>query len=567
MRFLPLVALTLLLSPTCAPEESGAQADEGPFRPMQVERLPDLNAPRAGHKTLMLGDELTVIGGHTDGFKPLETLEYYRDGSWHTVPMAYPHDGGFTVPLPDGTVMVGGGSAEAFGIGQTWGVDRYDPETHTVRTIGILDRKRAYASAYAFPDGRVLVAGNWYADDAVELYDPATGFSLLKEIPDGWMMPWILPVSEDDFLIFGHEHNFGRPSEAWVERLQGEAFQEPLLEKWVVPACGTSIGSVACIGEHMYLLPVQNRIEDRWGLLKVANGTFSEVELKTPVPFVGLGGKPIEWSFPIQVDRPRRIAWMQGIDRDGRHYFARIDYDAILDGGKASVDLFSADCPAGRFFYGMALLVPDGRLVLTGGTAQDERTEDYVYDNFVSTAAVWVFQPEPASAQAGFSWWWLLGGGLLLAGCLALVFVRWRKRRQEEEIPEPAEPETTIRTDLLTQMSALIEEQELWKRKDLRIGDLATELASNRTYVSALLNSISGTKFTTLINGYRIRHAQQLMREHPDMVLDQVAEESGFSSRTAFYSNFKAQTGQTPKQWLQSQKETGSVTASSENVS
>lgn len=553
MRYLPLVALIILLPAACAPEKPGTQAGDGPFKPMQVERLPDLNAPRAAHKTLMLGDELTVIGGHTDGFKPLETLEYFRDGDWHTVPMTYPHDGGFTVPLPDGTVMMGGGSAEAFGIGQTWGVDLYNPATHTVRTIGILDRKRAYASAYAFPDGRVLVAGNWYAEDCVEQYDPATGFSLLKEIPDGWMLPWILPVSEDDFLFFGHEHIFGKPSETRVERLKGEAFQEPLLEKWDVPACCTSIGSVSCIGENMYLLPVRNRGEDRWGILKVANGTFSEVELKTPVPFVGISGKPIEWSFPIQVDRPRRIAWMQGVDCDGRHYFARIDYDAILDGGEASVDLFSADCPAGRFFYGMALLVPDGRLVLAGGTAQDERTEVLLYDNFVATSAVWVFHPEPAMVRAGFPWWWLLGAGLFLAGCLAWVFIRLHKRRRIEETPEPAGPETALRTDLLTQMSALIEEQELWKRKDLRIGDLAAELASNRTYVSALVNSISGTTFTKLINGYRIRHAQQLMREHPDMVLDQVAEESGFSSRTAFYSNFKAQTGLTPKQWLQSQ--------------
>lgn len=555
MRSLPLVALTLLLSPTCAPEESGAQADEGPFRPVQVERLPDLNAPRAAHKTLMLGEELTVIGGHTEGFKPLETLEYYRDGAWHTVPMAHPHDGGFTVPLPDGTVMVGGGSAEAFGIGQTWGVDLYNPETHTVRTIGILDKKRAYASAYAFPDGRVLVSGNWYAEDGVELYDPATGFSFLKAIPDGWTEPWILPVSEDDFLFFGCVHLRGGLSDARVERLRGEAFQEPLLDQWTVPPCSFSNSAASCIGENMYLLPVRSRTEDRWGLLKVANGVFSEVELETALPVAGVSGKPLEWNFPIQADRPRRIAWMQGCDRDGRRYFARLDYDAVLDGGRASVDLFCAECPEGRFFYGSALLVPDGRLVLAGGIGQDERSEDYLYDSFSATAAVWVFLPEYAAAPAGLPWGWLLGGGLLLTGCLALIIIRLRKRRREEEIPEPAGPETTIRTDLLTQMSALIEEQELWKRKDLRIGDLATELASNRTYVSALLNSISGTKFTTLINGYRIRHAQQLMRERPDMVLDQVAEESGFSSRTAFYSNFKAQTGLTPKQWLQSQKE------------
>ena len=42
-------------------------------------------------------------GGHTDGFKPMETLEYYRDGVWHEVPMHYSHDNGFALPLPEGS--------------------------------------------------------------------------------------------------------------------------------------------------------------------------------------------------------------------------------------------------------------------------------------------------------------------------------------------------------------------------------------------------------------------------------------------------------------------------------
>jgi AraC-like DNA-binding protein len=555
MRYLPLVALIILLPLACAPEDPGEQAGDGPFQPMRVERLPDLHAPRGAHQTRMLDGELTVLGGHTDGFKPLETLEYFRDGAWHVVPMAHAHDGGFAVTLPDGTVMMGGGSAESFGIGQTWGADLYNPATHTVRTIGVMDRKRAYASALALPDGRVLIAGNWYAGDAVALYDPATGFSLLKELPEGWMQPWILPVSEEEFIFFGHDHNMGGPVDAQVERLRGEAFREPLLETWEIPMCCVSTSSGSCIGENMYLLPARGRADGRWGLLKVAGGVFSEVELDTPIPSEGVGGKPVVWLYPAQVDRPRRTAWMQGSDRDGHRYFARIDYDAILDGGKASVELFSATCPEGRFFHEMALLVPDGRLVLAGGTGQDERSEDFMYDSFSTTSAVWVFQPGPVAEAGRFPWGWLAGGGLLLGGVLALVFRRLRRRRAlaagDASLPEDAG--TDVRTDLLAQMSVLIEEKELWKRKDLRIGDIAAELASNRTYVSALLNGISGTSFTALINGYRIRHAQRLMLEHPDMVLDQVAEESGFSSRTAFYSNFKALTGLSPKQWLRSQ--------------
>ena len=37
------------------------------------------------------------------------------------------------------------------------------------------------------------------------------------------------------------------------------------------------------------------------------------------------------------------------------------------------------------------------------------------------------------------------------------------------------------------------------------------------------------------------------------MLLDDVADESGFSSRTTFFRSFKAITGATPQEWKKSQ--------------
>ena len=85
----------------------------------------------------------------------------------------------------------------------------------------------------------------------------------------------------------------------------------------------------------------------------------------------------------------------------------------------------------------------------------------------------------------------------------------------------------------MEQMSTLIEEKELYRRKDIRITDLATELATNKTYVSLLLNNMSGESFTSMITRYRVQYAQRLMQEHPDMLLEDVASESGFSPPTS----------------------------------
>ncbi|MBQ7709137.1 MAG: hypothetical protein IJT74_04365, partial [Bacteroidales bacterium] len=62
------------------------------FTPMEVERLPELNIPRQAHSLHYAGGEYTVIGGHTTGFVPTPTAEYYRGGKWHTVNTLYPHD-------------------------------------------------------------------------------------------------------------------------------------------------------------------------------------------------------------------------------------------------------------------------------------------------------------------------------------------------------------------------------------------------------------------------------------------------------------------------------------------
>ena len=66
---------------------------------------------------MVLNGELTLFGGHTDDFLLSQSAWYLKGGAWHEVPMIYAHDHAFCTLRPDGRVMLGGGSAEAFGIG------------------------------------------------------------------------------------------------------------------------------------------------------------------------------------------------------------------------------------------------------------------------------------------------------------------------------------------------------------------------------------------------------------------------------------------------------------------
>lgn len=104
--------------------------------------------------------------------------------------------------------------------------------------------------------------------------------------------------------------------------------------------------------------------------------------------------------------------------------------------------------------------------------------------------------------------------------------------------------------DMLSRITALMEEQEVFRRKNLRLEDLAAELGAGSEEVSACINGLVRQSVPAFINGYRLRYAQALMRRQPGLPLSTVALESGFSNETSFLRNFKAQAGCSPEEWI-----------------
>lgn len=546
---------TLLLSfaaaailTSCAPKSSVGRSVTGPdgrqWQQMGVERLPELNLPRANHRTVVYGDEIVVLGGHTDGFKPIETAEYYSGGTWHTMPMVYPHPNGFAARLPDGRILMGGGSAEAFGIGRSFGAEIYDPAAHSFTSVGIMSVRRTLSSALTQPDGSVLIAGNWQTEDSWETWTPEGGFVKGGPLTPGWATPYILPASKDDILVFGRWDTQDQELSGVVAHISGTTESVPLLEEWKVSANYFYFPENLQIADYTYLIPGLNAANEA-AIIKVAAGEFSLLELEEPLPTTGPDGNPLEWGH-LQVDRPARIIWLQGFEpQNGTICFARIAYDATFDGGKASSTYFFAENP-GDFPGGAAMLMPGGRLVIAGGVAWEKGAIPIRVNYFKTYSSAFIFHTEPEQPSHMYLWG-LLAGILVASGAVlaAMLISRRRKARNEAEKAE----EGRLSHNLMEQLSALIEEKELYRRKNLRITDVASELATNKTYVSVLLNNLSGESFTSLITRCRVEYAKKLLREHPDMLLDDVADESGFSSRSTFYRSFKALTGMTPQAW------------------
>ena len=408
MRVIPiLITAYLTIVAACSPAHTGGHAvtasDGTQWHPLTVERLPDLPTPRGSHRTVAIGDEIVLLGGQTDGFKPLETAEYYSKGAWHTVPMLYPHINGFASRLPDSRILLGGGSEEHFGIGQSFGAELYDPETHSFTSVGIMSAKRSLPSALTLPDGSVVVAGNWYAADSWETWSPDEGFVPGETLSPGWAEPYILPASADDIIVFGPWDTRGDGTGGRVDHLGGRTEFNSLLEGCTIYANYYVFPEDYQIADCTYLIPVVVDSLNTPAILKVASGEFSLLELETPLSANGPHGNPLTWGA-LQVDRPAHLAWVQGFDPvTGSMCFARIAYDATFDGGKASVTYFFAD-QAGGFPFSLAKLLPGGRLILAGGTGWKPGVFPTMVDNFKAYSSAWIFCTEPPQKAAVPLW-------------------------------------------------------------------------------------------------------------------------------------------------------------------
>lgn len=124
-------------------------------------------------------------------------------------------------------------------------------------------------------------------------------------------------------------------------------------------------------------------------------------------------------------------------------------------------------------------------------------------------------------------------------------------------IPEKAiESPTDERLQAFDLLKKQIQKQELYLDPNITLRELATCLNIKDKELSKLINECSGQNFYHLINAFRIEHFKQLYLspENNNLSVLGIALESGFKTKSTFYGAFKKIEGQTPKEFLTSQK-------------
>lgn len=108
-------------------------------------------------------------------------------------------------------------------------------------------------------------------------------------------------------------------------------------------------------------------------------------------------------------------------------------------------------------------------------------------------------------------------------------------------------------TRYFSQINHLMIEDQLYRRRDLKLGDLAAHLDLPEYIISQIINEKTGLTFREYLNGFRISEAKRMLSNSSrHYSIEGTAYDVGFNSRASFYNAFRKATNLTPSQYIKS---------------
>ena len=135
--------------------------------------------------------------------------------------------------------------------------------------------------------------------------------------------------------------------------------------------------------------------------------------------------------------------------------------------------------------------------------------------------------------------------------------------QSEEELLTNSETEHEIvsEKEVPRSYTEFIERVDNWIKTDgyvqqgLTIKELSEILYTNRTYLSAYIKTTYKMTFREWITDLRLEYAKNILKEHPEINIQKLAESSGFLSRSNFIKAYTEKEGCTPGKWKKANQE------------
>jgi len=127
---------------------------------------------------------------------------------------------------------------------------------------------------------------------------------------------------------------------------------------------------------------------------------------------------------------------------------------------------------------------------------------------------------------------------------------------EEEEAEEQTPHGTVVKFDesLVERFRTAVIDKKLYLKNGLTVKDVCSEIGSNKTYISKMVNERFGMPFPNFINMLRVEYAKEYLLAHPNAKQEEIADECGFPNAAGFNRSFTKITGMTPRIWLAKNK-------------
>lgn len=124
-----------------------------------------------------------------------------------------------------------------------------------------------------------------------------------------------------------------------------------------------------------------------------------------------------------------------------------------------------------------------------------------------------------------------------------------KKKREKIKIDPKEDPFFDLSNTILK----YLEEKKPFLNYDFAVSDIALDLKVPQNHVSYCITYLMETKFSKLKSELRIKHALNLLEKgsNSKLTIEAIGKQSGFKTRSNFYSTFKEEIGFTPSEYLE----------------
>ena len=176
-----------------------------------------------------------------------------------------------------------------------------------------------------------------------------------------------------------------------------------------------------------------------------------------------------------------------------------------------------------------------------------------VFDNFINNTGYYKFYPLWIGIAILIYW---MGYSSIFQSNI----LRERTNLREKRISKISTAKTEIahitnsESQTFDALQSTIKQNKLYLNPNLSLNGLAQELKLSKGYISQLINKNSGVNFNDYINLMRVEDAKLILgnNEFDNYTITAIGLESGFNSKSSFYTAFKKFTDKTPVEYKKS---------------